>query len=70
MLLGGEKLFGEKKDNSYNPSDPFFVVTCKDCGKEYWSIRRANSVCMRCGSKNISTNRPGHTIEKYKNITK
>ncbi len=55
-----------KKDNSYNPGDPFFVVTCKDCGKEYWSTRKINSVCMRCGSSNINTHTPKHTIENYK----
>lgn len=72
MLVAEQALrrFMQEKDNIYNSEDPFFVVACSRCGKEYWSTRRINTVCMRCGSKNISTNRPGHTIEKYKNITK
>ncbi len=55
-----------KKDNSYNPSDPFFIVICKDCDKEYWSTRRGNSVCMCCKSSNIHTHISEHTIENYK----
>ena len=55
-----------KKDNRYNPDAPFFVVTCKDCGKEYWSTRRINRACMRCKSSNINTHAPGHTIKNYK----
>lgn len=49
----------------YNSADPFFVVRCRDCGKEYWSTIRANDACVKCGSTNISTSAPKHNIKNY-----
>ncbi len=72
MLVAEQALrrFMQGRDNVYNSGDPFFVVACNKCGKKYWSTRKINAVCMHCGSKNISTNRPEHTIERYKNTNK
>lgn len=72
MLVAEQALrrFMQGRDNVYNSGDPFFIVVCNRCGKEYWSTRGINVVCIRCGSKDISTNKPEHTIERYKNITK
>ena len=47
-------------DNSYRVSDPFFSVECAACGAAYWSTRRQNAVCAKCGAKNPHTNLPEH----------
>lgn len=46
----------------YHSSDPFFVVSCKKCGTRYWSTRRKNAVCAKCGGSDTKTSAPEHTI--------
>lgn len=48
----------EEKD-VYRPGDPFFVVECERCGRQYWSTRRINQVCAKCGAENPYTHPPG-----------
>lgn len=50
----------EKDKNRYRVSDPFFLVECFVCGKSYWSTRRMNPVCAKCGVKNPITYLPEH----------
>lgn len=48
------------KEVKYYSGDPFFVVTCDACGAEYWSTRRLNEVCAKCGVKNPITHLPDY----------
>lgn len=54
------------KIGNYYSSDPFFIVKCNKCGKEVYSTRRNNYICSKCGSTDIKTSVPYHTIEKHK----
>lgn len=47
-----------KEDNTYRGLDPFFVVSCQNCGSRYWSTRRINKVCSKCGSGKTTTRPP------------
>lgn len=49
---------------AYKASDPFFIVTCRDCGRGYWSTRQTGGRCIFCGSPDIQSRVPGHTIER------
>ncbi len=49
----------EEKD-VYRSSDPFFIVECNQCGRSYWSTRRINRVCAKCGAENPYTHIPEH----------
>lgn len=46
----------------YNPGDPFFCVHCNKCGRAWWSTRRVNKLCKKCGSDDVVTSEPEHTI--------
>nr|DAW26307.1 MAG TPA: DNA-directed RNA polymerase [Caudoviricetes sp.] len=50
----------------YYSSDPFFIVKCNKCGKEVYSTRRKNEKCSKCGSADVKTSVPYHTIEQHK----
>lgn len=47
----------------YHSSDPFFIVRCRRCRAEYWSTRRENATCAKCGSSDTETKAPEHTID-------
>lgn len=53
-------------NNHYHSGDPFFVVTCHNCGRKVWSTRRVNEKCSKCGSGAVETEAPCHTIEEHK----
>ena len=71
IIFRALRLFHKETDlhndnNFYRSSDPFFVVTCNDCGRKVWSTRRINEKCSRCGSGAVKTEAPYHTIEEHK----
>lgn len=49
---------GKEAENRYRVSDPFFVVECGGCGARYWSTRRINVKCAKCGKENPITHLP------------
>lgn len=55
---GGYRHMEQGQDNKYHVSDPFFVVECRACGKGYWSTRRVNRKCAKCGSEDVTTRLP------------
>lgn len=48
-------------ENKYYPGDPFFCVHCKNCGRKWWSTRRVNKSCKKCGSTDVVTTVPKHS---------
>lgn len=48
----------EPEDSRYHVSDPFFVVECSTCGAKYWSTRRVNIECAKCGGGDVTTQLP------------
>lgn len=46
------------QESRYHVSDPFFVVECRACGAGYWSTRRVNVNCAKCGSGDVTTRPP------------
>lgn len=52
------------RDTIYYPGDPFFCVHCNKCGRDWWSTRRVNDLCSKCGSTDVVTSAPEHTIGK------
>lgn len=59
QIIGGFMNKKEEKD-VYRSSDPFFIVECNQCGRRYWSTRRINRVCAKCGAENPYTHIPEH----------
>ncbi len=57
---------GMKIDSGYHVSDPFFVVDCAGCGAKYWSTRRVNRECAKCGMKNPVTHLPEHILAEMR----
>ena len=52
--------------DKYNPLDPFFIVNCRNCNARYWSTRRMNIKCSKCGSEKVVTSVPEHEVEDMK----